>query len=47
MINYTSGPITILNMKAIRRMTSEELNSQSEAGQTNRQTNKPKNYMPP
>ena len=34
-------------MKAIRPMTSEELNSQSEVGQTNRQTNKPKNYMPP
>jgi hypothetical protein len=38
MINYTSWPIILSNMKAIGPMTLEELHWQSEAGQTNRKT---------
>jgi hypothetical protein len=38
MINYTSWPITLSNMKAIGPMTLEELHWQSEAGQTNGKT---------
>jgi hypothetical protein len=45
MINYTSWPIILLNMKTVRPTTSEELRSQSEAEQMNEWTSK--NYMPP
>jgi hypothetical protein len=38
MINYTSWPIILSNMKAIGPMTLEELHWQSEAGQTNGKT---------
>ena len=40
MINYTSWPIILSNMKAIGSMTLEELHWQSEAGQKNGQTGK-------
>lgn len=49
MINYTSRPIILPNMKAIRPTNSEELHSQSEAGPMNKltykQMDKSKNYI--
>jgi hypothetical protein len=45
MVNYTSWPIILPNMKAIWSMTSEELHSQSEVGRTNKQTNKQTNQQ--
>jgi len=38
MINHTSCPIILPNMKVIRPMTTEELHLQSKAGRTNEQT---------
>ena len=38
MINYTSWPIILPNMKVIGPTNSEELHSQSETGQTNQKT---------
>ena len=43
MINYT---MILPNMKAIKRTTSEELHSQSEAGQTNERKKNQKTICP-